>query len=90
MKGYLQFRSNSLLYAAGNHLEAIPSGLQHLVHLIHLGLALNYYKSWCHAAPCFGNLANTLQVGAAIQDDELIQCPQLHKLGAWHAGSHHT
>jgi hypothetical protein len=48
---------------AGNHLESLPSGLQGLRCLSHLGLALNYYKAWTHAVPCFAGLASTLQVG---------------------------
>lgn len=47
---------------AGNHLESLPSGLQVLRCLSHLGLALNYYKAWTHAVPCFASLASTLQV----------------------------
>jgi hypothetical protein len=47
---------------AGNHLESVPAGLQHLQHLAHLGLALNYYKAWAHAAHGFASLSHTLQV----------------------------
>lgn len=46
---------------AGNHLEALPSGLHNLRQLSHLGLALNYYKIWRHAVPCFASLASSLQ-----------------------------
>lgn len=65
--------------AAGNHLEALPSGLHGLRRLSHLGLALNYYKTWRHAVPCFAALAQTLQVGFCAPS---LQVPLFHAVAA--------
>lgn len=80
---------------AGNHLEAMPSGLDNLPNLSQLGLALNYYKTWRHAAPCFASLASSLQElelqhTASVLDDSagfLAAVGQLTALTSLCAGS---